>query len=263
MKNLFTFETNANSGTKSMKKYIGIVLCSFFVLQIWSQDQRVRFGFTASPSIAWLQPDGQYLEKDNSRLGFQFGIISDFMLADNNKYAFSSGVLVDNFGGSVLDSHYHDGDTLVSSFGNVSTTYKFQYLTFPLSLKLKTNEIGYLTYHGQFGLDLGFNIKARRDIEGTYAGSSFAEEDIDVIDDIVPIRTALRVGVGAEYNISGTTNLMFGITWNNGLTNVIDLNEFAEDADGNPIFTENGQLQQGNKLKAVNNYLSLNLAVFF
>lgn len=185
------------------------------------------------------------------------------MLADNNKYAFSTGILVDNFGGSVLDSHFHDGDTLVSEFGNVSTTYKFQYLTFPLSLKLKTNEIGYLTYYGQFGLDLGFNLKARRDIEGTFAGSSITEEDIDVIDDIVPVRTALKVGAGAEYNISGTTYLMFGITWNNGLTNVLDLNEFEEDGDGKPIFTENGQLQLSNKLKAVNNYLSLNLAVFF
>ena len=264
MKNLFTFESNVKPATKIMKKYFGLLLFIGIFTSTYAQnDQKVRFGFTASPIFSWLQPDGKYLEKESTRLGFQYGVISDFRIGDNDKYAFSTGILVDNIGGSVLDDHYHDGDTLVSSFGNVKSTYKFQYLTFPLSLKLKTNEIGYLTYYGQFGLDVGFNLKARRDVEGTFNEASYLEEDIDIIDGIVPVRTALRVAVGAEYNISGTTYLMVGLAWNNGLTNVLDFNELEEDADGKPIFTDNGVLKQGKKLKAVNNYFSLNLAVFF
>ncbi|NND77151.1 MAG: PorT family protein [Flavobacteriales bacterium] len=247
-----------------MKKYFGLLLFIGIFTSTYAQDsQKVRFGFAASPIISWLQPDGKYLEKEATRLGFQYGVISDIRIGDNDKYAFSTGILVDNIGGSVLDDHFHNGDTLITEFGDVKTTYKFQYLTFPLSLKLKTNEIGYLTYYGQFGLDVGFNLKARRDVEGTLGGVAYVDEDIDVIDGIVPVRTALRVAVGGEYNISGSTNLMVGLAWNNGLTNVLDFNELDEDPDGKPIFADNGVLKQGKKLKAVNNYFSLNLAVFF
>ncbi len=247
-----------------MKKYIGLILfLGIFTSNYAQDDQRVRFGFTTSPIFSWLQPDGQYLENEGTRLGLQYGIIADFIIDDNNKYAFSSGVMVDNIGGSVRDRHFHNGDTLVNEFGDVKTTYKLQYLNIPLTLKLKTNEIGYLTYFGQFGLDLGFNLKARQDIEGNFGGASINEENIDIISDIVPIRAALRVSAGGEYNISGSTTLMVGLAWNNGFTNVLDFNQLQEDADGRPVFTDNGVLTQGPKLKAVNNYFSLNLALFF
>lgn len=264
MKNLFTFENNGISADKIMKKTIALLLfIGIFTINYAQDSQNVRFGFTASPIFSWLQPDGIYLEKESTRLGFQYGVISDFRIGDNDQYAFSTGILVDNMGGSVLDDHFHTGDTLVTKFGQVKTTYKFQYLTFPLTLKLKTNEIGYLTYYGQFGLDIGFNLKARRDVEGNFGDAPYVEEDFDIIDDIVPVRTALRVSAGAEYNISGSTSLMVGLAWNNGLTNVLDFDEFEEDGDGNPIFTDNNVITQGKKLKAVNNYFSLNVAVFF
>jgi len=264
MKNLFTFESNEKIRFKIMKKYFCLILFLGIFASNYAQDeQRVRFGFTASPIFSWLQPDGQYLENEGTRLGLQYGIIADFIIDENNKYAFSTGVMVDNIGGSVRDRQFHNGDTLVTEFGDVKTTYKLQYLNVPLTLKLKTNEIGYLTYFGQFGLDLGFNLKGRRDVEGNYNGASIDEQGIDIISDIVPIRTALRVEAGAEYNLSGSTNLMVGLAWNNGLTNVLDFNQLESDADGRPVFTDNGVLQQGPKLKAINNYFSLNLALFF
>ncbi|MEM7161072.1 MAG: porin family protein [Bacteroidota bacterium] len=247
-----------------MKKYLGLFLFIFLIVEFTAQDdQRVRFGFTASPIFSWLQPDGQYLEHEATRLGLQYGIIADFTIDQNNKYAFSTGVLVDNIGGSVRDRHFHNGDTLVQEFGDVKAKYKLQYLNIPLTLKLRTNEIGYLTYFGQFGLDLGFNLKARRNIEGTFGGANFEEENIDVIEDILPIRTALKVAAGAEYNISGSTSFMIALAWNNGFTNALDFNELDEDADGRPIFTDNGVLKEGDKLKAINNYFSLNLTIFF
>ena len=264
MKNLFTFESNENAVFKIMKKYVGLFLFLFLLTNSYGQtDQKVRFGFAASPIFSWLQPDGQYLEHESTRLGLQYGVIADIIIDQNSKYAFSTGVLIENIGGSVRDQRFHNGDTLVTSFGDVKGTYKLQYLNIPLTLKLRTNEIGYLTYYGQFGLDLGFNLKARRDIEGNFNGAAYEEENIDITSDIVPIRTALRVAVGAEYNISGATSLMFGLAWNNGFTNVLDFNELEADSNGDPIFTDNGVLRQGSKLKAINNYFSLNLAVFF
>ena len=38
---------------------------------------------------------------------------------------------------------------------------KLKYLEIPLTLRLRTNEIGYITYWVQVGVGLGFNIKAR------------------------------------------------------------------------------------------------------
>jgi len=46
---------------------------------------------------------------------------------------------------------YHDEINNVFIPRNIDQSYNLKYVEIPLSLKLRTNEIGYLTYYGNFG----------------------------------------------------------------------------------------------------------------
>ena len=60
-------------------------------------------------------------------------------------------------------------------------------------------------------------------------------------DDIALYKASLIVGAGAEYNFSGSTSIMFGLTYNNGFMNILDIDGF----------------------KAKQHYVELSLGVFF
>jgi len=243
-----------------------IAICLLFSHVDAQDDRPVRIAFAIQPATSWLAPEGDILEKDANRIGFSYGIITDFTIAGNSNYAFSTGVLVNSQGGTLSNGMFHDGDTTqTNSFAEATEKYRLQYLDIPLTLKLKTNEIGYFTYYGQFGLDLSFNIKARKDIDYKFPETGeVSMEDVNISEDIGLFRTALQVGAGVEYNISGDTYLVGGIVWNNGLNNVFSDQQYVKaNSDDKPEFTENGALREGDKVKVISNYLGLTLAVFF
>ena len=71
-------------------------------------------------------------------------------------YSFSTGISLLNAGGRLVST-----DTTVMEFTNFNSTvlpgnpviYKIQYLSIPVGLKLQTNQIGYLTFFTDLGLD--------------------------------------------------------------------------------------------------------------
>jgi opacity protein-like surface antigen len=94
-----------------------------------------------------------------------------------------------------------------------------QYIEVPLTLKLKTNEIGYLTYYGQIGITPGVKLKGRVD-----ASSNNQNDDLqntNVLKDINFVNLALTVGGGIEYSLTKDVSLLAGIYFNNGFINVI------------------------------------------
>jgi len=264
---------------KSMKKKLVLFACtSLMIGGLTAQEARpVRFAFAIQPSSSWLKPDGQILEKEKSRLGFAYGVIVDITLAGNENYVFSTGIMVNSQGGTILNKKFHDQTTTIPigegpetmldpRFAEHATeNYKLQYIDIPLTLKLRTNEIGYMTYYGQFGLDLGINIKANKITEYNFKdGNTLEIMDEDVLDEIRLFRGALQVGAGAEYNISGNTTLLVGLVWNNGLTNTFNRNYFAEDSSGNPALTDDRQrIREGGRMKVISNFLGLTVGVFF
>eukprot|EP00039_Didymoeca_costata_P002492 m.359108 g.359108 ORF g.359108 m.359108 type:complete len:68 (-) comp113320_c0_seq1:30-233(-) len=66
------------------------------------------------------------------------------------------------------------------------------------------------------------------------------------------------IGIGAEYNLSGNTSILLGLTFDNGLSNIYDVSVPKRDSNGNVL--SNGETE---KLKAINNYIALNLGVIF
>ena len=246
-----------------MKKLILSLLICLFTATTFAQDDRpFRIGFAILPSASTIKPEGEIFTKSSGKFGFAYGLLAEFNFGAGN-YAFASGLLVNSLGGTIRNDNYHDGDTSVTKFGQVEEKYALQYIQIPLTLKLKTNEIGYLTYFGQFGLDLGFKIKSKADITGTYDLGAVNDTDVNVSDDIQPLRSALNVGAGFEYNISGDTYLVTSFIWNNGLTNVFKKEAWKSTEDGSPDIVDGSVRKEKDNIKAINNYFGLSIAMFF
>ncbi len=153
-----------------MKKSISILLLVLLGYSAFSQkssDNGFHFGLKASPSLAWLKTDNTNISSNGSKLGFTYGLITEFNFADH--YAFATGLDVSYRGGK-----FKSQNTIKSLAGNDSlsrfdeSTYNLQYIEIPITLKLKTNEIGYLTYYLQAGIAPGLNIRARANTKTSY-----------------------------------------------------------------------------------------------
>jgi hypothetical protein len=222
-----------------------------------------QLGLKLSPNLSWLKPDTDGVESEGMKFGFNYGIVGDFNISEN--YAFSTGISIVNSGGKIVMPDVKEvsvNNTSNSLPGKTEADIRIKYVEIPLTLKLKTNQIGYMTYYGQFGFGAGVNYDSEADTDFTYntgnSSATLSEEGVDYKDEINLLRASLIVGLGAEYNLSGSTSLTFGVTFNNGFTDVFSEDTYEPDANGNaqkPIKKQ--------ELKAINNYLVLDLGVLF
>jgi len=216
-----------------------------------TSNEGVRFGIKLAPNLSWLRSDTKGLESDGSKLGFTFGLVLEFPVGENGNYRFATGAFLQNVGGKYNQTFtYTSNNQLLTK--PLTSDIKLQYVEVPLTMKLMTNEIGYMRYYGQIGFGAAFNIRAKADyetvsIDPTTQNLTFPElEDEDIKTNIQPFRASLIVGAGAEYNFSGKTTVQFGVNYNNGFTNILK-NTKVGDKDA----------------KVLQDFVELNLAVFF
>ena len=270
-----------------MKKSILIAFTVLVAVATQAQDFKPwKIAIHVDPNVSWLKPNNNQIDQGGARLKFGFGIAVDKMFTE--RYAFGTGLNILNTGGEL--SYLYNGhqkkdgaseDTEV--IGARTRTYNLKYLEIPLTLKLRTNEIGYITYWGQFGLGLGFNIGAKADDDITFLREyqpdnketgdvneaawidtkigSRLNEDVDIKDDIGIFRTSLIIGAGIEYNLSGDASILVGLVFNNGFNNVLKGNGAATDQNNRPTFTS--LKPDSYKLKSINNMLMLNIGILF
>jgi hypothetical protein len=257
-----------------MKKFtlFTIVIVTIFMSRsLFAQESGsgslFHFGLKAAPALSWFAPGDKKFTNNGSRLGFGYGLITEFGFTKN--YAFSTGLEVLNAGGKLgfpksPDSTYCavlNEDVTPSrtdTFLLQERTYRLRYVNLPLLLKLKTNQIGSMTYFGQFGFDVSFKWKATSDDDGYFKGSqSTTRNDVDISNDVNFIRLALNVGLGAEYNLTGSTSLVCSINYNNGFTNA--LRKDSKTLSLYKIGKKSNALVQN----AVFNYVALTVGILF
>lgn len=206
-----------------------------------NNDFGFRFGLMASPNLSWFRAETRGYSNSGTNLGFAYGLIADYTFAQN--YAVSSGLQFLHTGGTLKYDYLHQGQLTEKR-----RDHRFRYVLVPAALKLRTSEMGYITYFGKFGLGLGFNIHASADERITLSDqSSLRTTNVDISDETRFLRAGLIIGAGLEYNLGGMTSLMGGITFHNGFSNVIDKE--------NPAVP--------NRPSAHNNYFELTLGVMF
>jgi len=227
--------------------------------------QKFRIGFKFSPNFAWTKIIEGSMKNNGMSLGYSYGVMLDFNLGNNANYWLATELLVTNLPGSVKSTTtlYNSKTPIAGSpspFTNTTFDYRLQYVQIPISLKLKTGEIGRISYFGQFGFapsvliqnkvtttaDQAFYAQGTSshnpnsdksntfDFDGSAGAGSFK-------DNVVFARLPLIIGAGIEGKISGTTRFMAGVRLDNSFTD---------------MFVDKS-------VKARNNYIALNLGIFF
>ncbi|MBN1158808.1 MAG: PorT family protein [Bacteroidales bacterium] len=217
------------------------ILLLLFLMPVISglfAQQTIRLGIHIDPAITWLTPKNKNLDRDGMRLGIGGGLLVEYYFDKN--YAIASGISFSLLGGNLI---YQDSVAIltgkegdpVSLTPGTSVAYNLSYFTIPVSLKMKTNEIGYFTYFAQFGFLPQFNTGSKANSVGKRLEKDFVGKEINLI------KLSYFIGAGIEYSLGGHSSLLFGLFWDNGFTDVLSNNDY----------------------KAVNNYIKVRAGVMF
>ena len=154
-----------------MKKnlFLFIALTMLTTPMLFAQDSKFRLGFKTSPNLSWFNTDSPHLTTGDKSFRFGYGLNFDIFFAEN--YAIGTGFNVNKTGGTMSYFQSYIGSepsaipggnplTNMNQIGLLSRDISLQYVQVPLTFKMKTPEIGYMTYWGQFGLGLNYNSKA-------------------------------------------------------------------------------------------------------
>jgi len=214
-------------------------------------DKNFRFGLRIDPSLNWYTVDNdKKFENTGSSLGFGWGLHMEFKLSETASWTNGIGLFYDkgniDYGlqSTTGDSVYYllNGDDELVEFPSDSASgmlptgtslYKLGTRSFTVNyahlqscIKMRTKEIGYITYFGQFGLNLGIKTKARANDDSEILGTtglwtSSYKEKIDITKDAAFMKLGLNIGFGLEFNISGTTSAFACLSYNHGFTNAV------------------------------------------
>jgi hypothetical protein len=235
-----------------MKKSVLLVFIGFLLMMqpLFSQVKPFRFGLKVAPNVGWISPDSDEYEMDGSVPGFSWGFISDFTITEN--YFFGTGFNVSYINGKLNYPHQQTvGDDTIMMVGTMYRKYNLRYIDVPLTLKMKTNKFDKLQFFGQIGFSVAVIVKAKsQDVFSYKVGSSYFDETAkrNISDEITQFKGALVLGGGIEYYIDNSTSVIAGITYFNGLSNIL-----KGDNTVDPVISQ----------KAVPHYVEITLGVIF
>ena len=197
-----------------------------------AQSQGYHLGLQLSPNVSMAQPRELSHAAVQSEAHFGYGFVFDAMFTE--KYAIGTGVNVFYNGGITQHLAFQEDENGLS-IAAVQLVQKQQYVEIPLTFKMRTTEIGYTTYFGQFGVGFGLNVRS----EGRQKTTSFATLDslgsvielvfsqpaleaaesqqVSMADRTRLFRPSMIIGLGAERRLTGSTALVVALRYNVGL----------------------------------------------
>lgn len=204
---------------KYIMRYLTILILLLLSGFIQAQ-QKISFGIHADPVIGWFGSDIKDTRNDGARPGFNFGLTFNKYFTPN--YSFSTGISLINAGGRLVSA-----DTVIMEFTNFKSTvlpektviYKIQYLSVPLGLKLQTNQIGYLTFFADLGLDPKVVVGGKADIKSLSITGEKAINELRVFN------LSYHITGGIEYSLGGTTALVAGLNFENNFLDITKDND--------------------------------------
>ena len=202
-----------------MQKYILSIIILAFSSQIFAQG--LSFSVVVDPQIAWMNSDSKKIEREGTKLGFGGGLVMDNYFTEN--YAFSTGLFILGTGGSLnyLDSLDFQFDGTSTTLPPGSTIkYKLQYLTIPFGLKLKSNEIGYIKFFTNLGLNTHINLKATVTVDSENISGENIKDEVNFF------MMSYFIGGGIEYSLGGNTALIGGLYFTSGIWDVTKTNNY-------------------------------------
>jgi opacity protein-like surface antigen len=249
-----------------MKKIIllftGLISAAAFNIASAQESKSFSFGFKVSPNFSWVKVQEGPMTNNGLGLGFTYGVTADFMLLKNQNYWLSTELDVTSLPSKVQHAGVLAIGTNKLPYKNVNFNYSNQYLQIPVSIKFKTDDLGGMKYYMQFGLGMSFAMQKKVETISElsiYGNSGITSHDPNntansiydfdgngttsesFLDDINTFRGSMIIGAGIEYHLSGNMNLVAGLKFDNGFTD---------------IFTDA-------RVNARNNFLSLQVGLTF
>ncbi|HQV74931.1 MAG TPA: porin family protein [Flavobacteriales bacterium] len=201
---------------------------------------KFRLGIKLAPNLSWIRADTKGVKSDGSKVGYTFGLMTEFPFGANGNYRFATGLMLNNIGGKVVESFAVDTLGVTTSVEN-SSSVNLRYIDLPLTIKLMTNEIGYMRYFGQLGFDAGVNIRAKGDAQRITTSLNRTTDqkltDVDFKNMVSPVKLGLVIGAGFEYNFSGGTSAMVGVSYHSSFTKLLE-KDFYENITGGKTYAD-------------------------
>jgi hypothetical protein len=178
----------------------------------------ISLGVHLDPIISWFSTDINEIRNEGARPGFNFGISCYRYFSPN--YSFSTGISIINSGGRLISNNItrfelvNYTDKIVTVEAGEAIVYKVQYLSVPLGIKLQTNQIGYITFFSDLGLDPKILIGGKAnipslDIKGAKATSELKK-----------INLSYHIMAGIEYAVGGSTAAVLGLGFDNNFLDI-------------------------------------------
>jgi hypothetical protein len=202
-----------------MKKYTFIVILMLLSSCLFSQ--KFSFSIVLDPQITWLRTELDDVKNDGSVFGFNGGVVFDRYFTEN--YAFSTGISLWQTGGKLL---FTEGMDIQTRSGpetldpNSSMTYRLQYLTIPFSLKLISNEIGYVSFFAHVGINNHISVGKSANVPSTDNNKVGIPEEINIYS------MSYFFGGGCEYSLGGNTSLLCGLYFTSGFWDITSSDEY-------------------------------------
>ncbi len=183
-----------------MKNNILILLCS---LPLLINAQQFRYGAHISPAMNWWDIEGDLYVSTGSQFGVQVGFIADLTLGKSERFAITSGLSYDLTAGG-FEENKESNDIKSWDFG-------VSYLDVPFTIRLRSDQLNNSFLYAQYGVNFGFAIASKANGESLpYKGLEYEKQ-----------LTSLTMGFGLERIISDDKYLLFGVYFQNGITNVL------------------------------------------
>ncbi len=231
---------------------LGLFLFTCSIAQ--EAQKNLRFGIKFAPSINWLNPENdKKIKNDGMVIRTAIGLITEFRLTD--VASFSTGIDYmltggkTSYNGSDIATYFYKDDAiteitikdgLIASpnylsiiapnsgykrYSLVKRNYRIGYIHIPLCFKLKTKDIGGFTYFGQIGGNVFIRTKGKADDDvlevsnGTGIPAAVTIKNVDIAKQVSLVNLGVNVGLGAEYNLSGSTSAFISLHYLHAMFN--------------------------------------------
>jgi len=200
---------------KTKGAILSALIAIFMLTSLELKAQYIAFGVYGEPQLSWYRSDTKAFSSNGPVVGFNAGFSLERYFAD--RYAITTGASIANVGGNIVFNNTGDSIVTLDDVYHVnqgaSVKVKGQYISIPLGLKFKTNEIGYTTFYANLGLKANVRLKG-------FAWIEEMDVDREVLDKAQMQFAYLSYyfGAGVQYSLGGPSSILAGLTFSNGLT---------------------------------------------
>lgn len=259
-----------------MKKIVFLLLSVTFSISTFAQGKSYKIGVKFSPSVGYLKSATSDLSTKGLSVRLGYGLMVDRMFSE--KYGFGFGINMIEFSGHAEYTRLKENSDINPTIQHVKRDYdKVKYVELPVTLKLRTSEMGKFTYWGQFGVGLGYLYSAMADEQTTdlydkvgngaftrIQAGQFEMKDQNVRGEFNPFRASMIIALGAESLISGSTLFTYGVTYNGGLLSMYGSNEkVVKYTEGAVSFENDAKTPVFGDKKVMLNQVQWNVGIIF